>query len=254
MTIAVGNAIAGHPSADIDTIMADVAGNFIEWAHSPENNRAPGATCMEGVRNLERGEPWRTAGVPSRAGCGAAMRALIGYLYANDPDRLYEVAEASAIATHRHPLAVSSAVAAAYMIKLGLEGVSPLDMIEPTISFIPDCPAELSRLLRLVRDVVDFQDEELAKDILGQGWLGHEAVALSLYCAARYPDSWVDTVRCGAPELNDPCISGGIQAARLGITAIPTPWIERLERREELFALADKINLAKTVRKVTSTF
>lgn len=251
MTIAAGEAIARYPWSDLDVVMGEMAQRFIAWARSPDNNRAPGMTCMKGVRNLETGTPWRLAGIEESAGCGAAMRvALIGYLYSDQPLRLIEVAEASAVLTHRHPLGVAPAIGAAYMIKLALEDYSPLEMIEPTVEAIPECPPEFSDKLRAIPALVELSDEDLAKDFLGQGWVGHEAVALALYCAARYPTSWIGAVRCGANSPGDSdsiaCIAGGIQAARLGIRSIPEDWIARLERRDEILELSRRINGAKT--------
>ncbi|MBA3533961.1 MAG: ADP-ribosylglycohydrolase family protein, partial [Ardenticatenales bacterium] len=170
-------------------------------------------------------------------------------LYQHDPMRLYEVAHATGIATHRHPTADASAIGAAYLVKLALDGYSPLDMIEPTIRFLKELSVEFDSKLRQVREVVHWEDEEAALAALGEGGMAEEAVALALYCCARYPKDWVATVRRGANSSGDSdsvaSIAGGIQAARLGVASLPQSWIERVERRDEIMQLADDLAQAK---------
>src|SRR5690242_21080270 len=46
MTIAVARALvrAGHD--DLDRLMQTMGEEFVAWSRSPENNRAPGGTCL----------------------------------------------------------------------------------------------------------------------------------------------------------------------------------------------------------------
>ena len=114
MSIAVANALIATPiEYDLEKTMALVRGEFITWLNSPDNNRAPGSTCIQGVENLKMGRDWKKSGVVSR-GCGAAMRtAPIGLVFYNHPEKLVEIAEASSVCTHAHPTAVASGVATA---------------------------------------------------------------------------------------------------------------------------------------------
>ncbi len=252
MTLAIVRALLKHPDGAIEPLMGEVVQEFIEWAHSPENNRAPGNTCMAAIRNLEEGSGWKHAGIAHSKGCGSAMRvAPIGYLYQHHPERLRDVAHATGIATHRHPTGDAAAIAAAYLVKLALDGYTPLEMIEPTITFIEGISVngEAEAKLRQVAAVASWADEEAALEALGRGWVGEEAVALALYCCARYPDDWVATVRRGANTNGDSdsiaSIAGGIQAARLDINAIPADWIARVEKRDMLASYADQLAAAK---------
>lgn len=252
MTLAIAYALVQHPASPLEMLMHDVVAHFIEWKNSPDNDRAPGNTCIAAVAEMERGVPWRQAGIEHAKGCGSAMRvAPIGYLYQFDPDSLYEVAHATGIATHRHPTADAATVAAAYLVKLGLDGYAPLDMIDPTLEFVADISPEFDTKLNQVREVVTWPDEEAALAALGDGWVAEEAVALALYCCARYPNDWVGTVRRGANSSGDSdsvaCIAGGIQAARLGLSALPPRWLDRLERRDEMRQLADDLARARAM-------
>ena len=103
MSIAVAEALIRAGDQDVGTIMEAIRDEFIKWRHSPENDRAPGNTCLESIRNMEHGVDWAESGVADSKGCGSAMRvAPIGYLYQHDPEKLKEVARASGICTHGH--------------------------------------------------------------------------------------------------------------------------------------------------------
>ena len=118
MSIAIAEALIKSGEKDIEEIMAAVKEEFIKWLHSPENNRAPGRTCLSGVENMEKGRHWSESGIAGSKGCGSAMRAApIGYLYQHDPERLKEVAHASGICTHGHPTADAACIGAAFGIK-----------------------------------------------------------------------------------------------------------------------------------------
>ena len=45
--------------ADLDTQMNAVGMRFVEWLNSPDNDRAPGTTCIAGVERFEAGMDWR---------------------------------------------------------------------------------------------------------------------------------------------------------------------------------------------------
>jgi ADP-ribosylglycohydrolase len=106
--------------------MEAVKEEFVKWRRSPENNRAPGNTCLSGVAAMERGVHWAESGVADSKGCGSAMRvATIGYFYQHDPEKLKQVARASGLCTHGHRTAVAASIGAAYLVKLALDGTDP---------------------------------------------------------------------------------------------------------------------------------
>lgn len=250
MTIAVARALIAHHDRDIPTLMTRMSEEFVEWGFSSENNRAPGTSCMQGVRQLAAGALWSDAGGLQATGCGSAMRAApIGFVYQNSPEMLRCVAIASSLPTHRHPSAIASAVAAAYLIKLALDDVPVAELTSRTRSFIGGMSPELDAAFDTMERVLSWSDEVAAMDEIGGGWVGYEAVPLALYCVLRYPDSWVDTVRRGANFAGDSdsiaSIAGGIQAIRLGRQSIPEDWLQHLERREELEALGVGLAMAR---------
>ena len=250
MSIAIAEALIIVGDRDIETIMAAVKDEFIKWYHSPENNRAPGRTCLIGVENMERGQHWSTSGVARSKGCGSAMRAApIGYLYQHNPEKLKEVAHASGICTHGHPTGDAACIGAAYLVKLALDGIQPDRMISELLDFTAGISDEFDRAILKVEECLNWEDEEKALDHLGKGWIGEEAVALALYCFLRYPYDYRKVVLRGANTNGDSdsiaCIAGSISGAFLGIKAIPQEWIKKIEKTEYLDKLSDRLSEKK---------
>src|SRR5579859_2791815 len=130
MSIAAARALirAGH--GGLERLMETLAEEFVAWAQSPENDRAPGAACMGGCQALATGATWREAGVAHSKGCGAAMRAApFGLYFGANPDALIRSAAAQSCLTHRHPTGIASSVAAAAAVAHALRSRSLDDMV-----------------------------------------------------------------------------------------------------------------------------
>jgi ADP-ribosylglycohydrolase len=235
----------------VDVQMQAVGSRFIEWLHSRDNNRAPGHTCIQGVQKFEAGASWSESGLAGSKGCGSAMRvAAIGCLYQHDEERLREISIASGLITHRHPTAIAASVAAAYAIKLALDGVAVSQFLPRIMAFTDGLSDELDAALYGVGHAGAWADEERALDHIGQGWTGEEAVALAFYCVIRYPDDYAACVRRAANTEGDSdsiaCIAGGILGARLGLDAVPADWRERCENKDYLDDLAARMAAARS--------
>lgn len=233
--------------APIDDRMDAIGKRFLEWKHSPSNNRAPGGTVMRSLAVYERGKPWRESGDINSKGSGTAMRAAgIGYLYRHDDAALYEMAKMSSLITHRHPAAIAAAIAAAYLVKLALTGAHTNQYLRRTMLFCDRISDDFDAAMLRVGHVLGWADEEAALRHIGEGWVGEEAVALAIYCVLRYEDDYVACMRRAANTSGDSdtigCIAGSIMGARLGSTdGIPADWIERCENREGLLNLARRM-------------
>jgi len=247
MSLAIAEALVKAGEKGIEEIMEAVREEFIKWAHSPDtSSRAPGRTCLRGVANMESGIHWTRSGIPESKGCGSAMRAgPIGYVYQHDPEKLREVAHATGICTHGHPTADAACIGAAYLVKLALDGVEPSRMIRELLQFTRGISDEWEQAIAGVEKCLDWEDEEEALEYLGEGWTGEEAVALSLFCLLKYPDSYKKVAIRGANTNGDSdsiaCIAGSISGAFLGIDAIPERWIKNIERSEYLNDIAVRL-------------
>ncbi len=249
-TAAIAEALIEAGDMDIDKLMAAVTRYLIAWSNSPDNDRAPGHTVTEAIRTLEAGVSWREAGVANAKGNGSAVRmAPVGYLYQHDGQRLREVAHAVGIATHAHPAADAAAVAAAYLVKLALDGAPPENYIRETLDFVGGISDEFDEAMLRIGHVTEWTDEFAALNHIGSGWIAPEAVAMAVYCAIRYKDDYVGAVRraVNIPGDSDSvgCITGGLVAARLGLQAIPSDWIPRLENVGHLTDLANRLAARK---------
>jgi len=248
MSVAIAEALVTAGDKDIELIMEAVREEFIKWSHLPETyKKAPGNTCLKGVANMEGGVHWTKSGILNSKGCGSAMRsAPVGYLYQHDPDKLKEVAHATGICTHGHPAGDAACIGAAYLVKLGLDGVSPEKMIAQLFTFTAGVSAEFNQIISKVEKCLGWEDlpstdspiPEFAASpvpsLLGEGWVGEEAVALALYCFLRNTDSYEKVVIRGANTNGDSdsiaCIAGSISGAYLGIDAIPPEWVRKIEK------------------------
>jgi len=257
MIIAIAEALIKAGDKDVYTIMAVIKDEFVKWLHSPENNRAPGNACLTGVSNMERGMHWTESGVARSKGCGTAMRAApIGYLYQHDPEKLREVAHATGVCTHGHPTADAACIGAAYLVKLALDGVKPENMIPKLLQFTEGISSEFDDAIKKVGECImqesslpsypvhPFADSPIPA-VLGEGWIGEEAVALALYCFLKCPDDYEKVVIRGANTNGDSdsiaCIGGSISGARLGIDATPNKWVKTIEKSEYLDDVAVRL-------------
>jgi ADP-ribosylglycohydrolase len=269
MAIAVTRALVRAGRADLDTLMTLMGTEFVAWARSPDNDRAPGGACLRGCRELEARVPWRTAGVRDSKGCGAAMRAApIGLYFHDDLDALVRVAAAQSALTHRHPTGIASSVAAAAPVayavrerkldgmldftralveKVGTELLLEVGCDEPTAESIGN--REMLAILERTASCLDVESDDPCA-LLGEAWIGEEAVATALWCVMRANGDYRDAVRRGATSSGDSdsiaCIAGSIAGALVGEAGLPAPWVVGVEKSAVLIALADALVLAKS--------
>ena len=236
MSLAVARALlACGREADLETVMRAVAREFVAWSDSPDNDRAPGQTCMTGCANLRRGVPWREAGVAASKGCGSAMRvAAVGLFYHDDLERLAEVARASSLPTHGHPAALEGAAAAALMVALALRGLEPAAIHAEILARCSGRSADFDACLARVPGLLDRPPAEvLSEGGLGEAWVAEEAVASALYCFWRHPDDFsaavLEAVNTDGDSDSIAAITGSVLGARLGQEGIPAAWIEQVE-------------------------
>lgn len=262
MTIALAEGLldASDKGADLaekGQVMPHVAKRFVEWAFSPENNRAPGTTCMAGCRALRDGKLWTESGVRDSKGCGSAMRSSpIGLAY-DAHHTIEEMARASSIVTHGHQAAQDAAHVAALSVHLLLEGVEP--EMAMAITWKECCRDKrttflMSQVLELVGRTVRGKIEPhdvMTHEYLGESWTGDEAVASAWYCfllAVKRDEGYVETVRYGANTVGDSdsiaAIAGSFAGAFWGLggdKGVPESWVERVENNDGLIQLAERL-------------
>jgi ADP-ribosylglycohydrolase len=272
MMLAVGEALlaAGRLTpAGLEPVLRQA---FLAWAISPENNRAPGMTCLRACGDLADGRPWQQASQPQSKGCGANMRVTPVGLVPGLTDRQRSgAAQLQAGLTHGHPTGLAASELTAFAVLWLRDGLAPGDLLSrlrahcadqrqayhedwlgdlwrrseaPTPEqFIAEgwdeCAAALDVVAAALRRGRFRGDPCLAT---GAGWIAEEALATALYCYLISPDEPVAVLGRGAASSGDSdsiaCLAGGFAGAALGLAAWPAAWQEQIEYADRLHALA----------------
>ncbi|MFD5746957.1 ADP-ribosylglycohydrolase family protein [Streptomyces sp. NPDC127033] len=248
-----------------------VRDEFVDWYHSPDNNRAPGATCMRACMLLDSERPWQRASQIHSKGCGANMRvAPIGLVPGLSDEQRAGAAQLQAALTHGHPTALAASDLTARAVYLLSHGGEPGALMGQLRSYAyenrehyrqrwlgdlwtyaadaspeefiargwDDCLEVLERLQQALRSPSPETDPCLAT---GDGWIAEEALATGLLCFLLFPSDPVTAVRRAACTRGDSdsiaCLTGAFAGAYLGAGAWPKEWAERIEYRSDLMSL-----------------
>jgi ADP-ribosylglycohydrolase len=273
MALAVGEGIlaaGAFTPSELEPAWRDA---FVAWASSPDNNRAPGMTCLRAVGELAEGRSWIEASQIGSKGCGANMRvAPVALVPGLSDDDLAGAAQLQAGLTHGHPTGLAASELTAYAIKLLRDGLAPSDLVvalrarsaqQRTVyrgdwlsdlwkrssarsgeEFIAlgwdECAAVLDRVASALAAGEFAGDPCLAT---GAGWVAEEALATALYCYLISPDDPVSVVARGAASSGDSdsiaCLAGSFAGAALGMSAWPASWRDQIEYRDRLTRLGD---------------
>lgn len=252
MSLAIARAllksdISEYELDPLDEIMEHISDEFTKWLRDPENNRAPGNTCIRGCKELEKGVHWKKSGDKNSKGCGAAMRtAPIGLIFHDNLETLTEVAYHSSECTHAHPTGIAAGIATAYLTALAVNGVDHNKWIEKLLELpILKENGEFAGKIRQVEKVLPYENHFNAMLELGEGWVGEQAVALALYCVLKNPHNYGRTIWMGANSNGDSdsiaCIAGAISGAYNGIKSIPEKFVKEVENSEYLREIAEAL-------------
>jgi ADP-ribosylglycohydrolase len=273
MTLAVGWALLDVPTPQVDLLERALRTRFLEWAASPDNNRAPGMTCLRACGELAGGGPWQQATVAGSKGCGANMRvAPVGLVPGYDDDTFAGIAQLQAALTHGHPTALAASELTAYAVRVLRQDADPKKLpaimrarcdaqrntyrhewlgplwqragAESASEFIArgwdECLHAVDRLDIALALTDDGQD---ACRITGEGWVAEEALATALLCAVRHRDDPVAALARAARTSGDSdsiaCLAGAFIGAHHGMSAWPPAWRHRIEYADQLQVLGD---------------
>ena len=200
-----------------------------------------GMSYSEAARSLFGGE--------GSFGNGAAMRiAPVGLFFRNSPD-LYEQAHASATVTHTHPIGVDGAAvlawAVAQAVKLAPQEPFPF---EPFFQGLIDCARtpEIRDKIVLVRTLIakEVPPPDAARR-LGRSVAVHESLPFAIYAFLRHPQSFEGCLFCAILHGGDRDTLGAmacaVSGAYLGVEAIPQAWREKIENRQHIEDLANRL-------------
>lgn len=274
MALAVGEALCKIDSNHLSVTALEnpLKKAFIEWLRSPDNNRAPGMTCLRACEDLEKGVPWLQATRKNSKGCGANMRvATVGLLPSSvNIHTRAAVAQFQAALTHGHPTALAASDLTAWAIFLLVSGEKPQklpvllrdyalsqrniyhgdwlsSLWERAYSDTPE--AFISRGWDECLEVLDKLDAALVNpdyatdpcQATGEGWIAEEALATGLLCFLLYPEEPRKAIQRAAVTCGDSdsiaCLTGAFAGAYLGMDGWPEDWVSRIEYRDRLDTL-----------------
>jgi len=280
MAIAVVTAL-DHP----DGFEHGVVAEFLRWLDDPDNDRAPGTTCLSALRGLKGRvvTDWPATTVAGSKGCGTVMRVPWLGLLPWSEDELVQAAMLQAAVTHGHPTGVVASVLTA-LITRDLRAGAVADLAEittkrcadletaPDLSILRGLPArvsgtaqdywhqgvvETSAAVRRFTDALPgFAKDPWAIDpctLTGEGWIAEEALATALLVTAAVEDP-VEVLRRAVVTAGDSdslaTLVGAFAGAALG-DVWPPEWADRLEPRyrAELGAVAEKLTAEAAARR-----
>lgn len=276
MALAVGDALLAAPRPYApESLAAELVRTFIDWYNHPDNDRAPGNTCLQACERLLQGQSWDQASDIGSKGCGANMRVMpVGLLNVDETARA-QIAQLQAAITHGHPTALAASDLTAFVIADLASGGSPDDLPQRVRWYInaqrdvyhgdwlgdlwqraymmptarhyiaqgwDDCLEVLNRLDRALIVIDRDSDPCLAT---GAGWIAEEAFATGLLCFLMYPDDPPAAIHRAAATSGDSdsiaAIAGAFAGASCGLDAWPQDWLDRIEYRDHLHAMSDSL-------------
>lgn len=211
--------------------------------------RAPGNTCLTSLTAMAKlGEP----ALNDSKGCGAVMRMHPVGLYAwskgfNAPGTL-ALANRLGGLTHGHVSGYLSGGAMAVMVRSLLNGFSLRDAAYQATMELESCEGS-AETIEAINQALELADTDTptaqAIRILGEGWVGEEALAVALYCALKAGD-FKEGVLMAANHSGDSDSTASIAGALLGLIhgdqGIPAAWLNGLELRDTIAQLADQLH------------
>lgn len=239
MALGVAESLTARRGLDPGHMAGTFARNF-----NPARGYGPGTTAV--LNLIQRGVPWdranRAVFPEGSFGNGAAMRAApIGLFCWKDPVRLKEVTFGASAVTHDHPLAKEGALLITHAVALILQDKPPGEILDalmgvPEIKEYKDKLHSVGRLLKA--------DEDTGEVIhsLGHGIEALESAPTAIYAFLRYGSDYLETIEfclsLGGDTDTISAMAGALAGAYLGRGGLPSEFLERLEDRGRIEALA----------------
>jgi ADP-ribosylglycohydrolase len=273
MALAVADALTVPEALTAASFEPPLRGRFLQWWQSPENDRAPGNTCLAACAALATGRPWADATVMGSKGCGANMRVTpVALVPGLDDDTRAGAAQLQAALTHGHPTALAASELTMFAVRWLLDGAALAEL--PRLlrarcasqarvyreDWLDDLWAHsheaspgdwISRGWAECELVLDHLDAALVTPdrdrdpclSTGAGWIAEEALATAVHCALLFPDDPVSALSRAAVTSGDSdsiaALAGAFVGAAHGMSAWPAGWATRIEYRDDLTRFAE---------------
>lgn len=204
--------------------------------------RSPGNSCLSALLSSEMGTIYKP--INNSKGCGGIMRmAPVGLAFpakgasAYYGEQAFNVGCELAALTHGHPTGYLAAGSFAALIAFLIYGMGLEEAISKVCEILKRKEGH-EELLESIEGIVDLSetvscDPEMMVELLGEGWVAEEALAISLYCALRFKEDFSAGVLAAINHSGDSdstgAITGNILGVIHGIKGIPEKWITNLK-------------------------
>lgn len=227
----------------------DIASRFVDWYTS--NPPDIGNTTRYALQQLASGVPWQEAGEqthvamrPRDASNGSVMRAApVALLTRGDAAANAAYSADSSRITHANPLCIEACVALNAAIAALLDDPD-IDVLQAA-SFATthaEVRAAFAGVHGATSETLDAGGYVLST-LRSAFW--------AVTAQSSLEDAVIAAVNLGEDADTTGAVAGALAGARWGMDAIPTRWLEVLDRREEIEALADGL-LTLSLRRTTS--
>ena len=232
---------------------AHMAKRFVKnYCEEPWRGYGPGPPRV--FRMLKGGQPWDRAASAlyggGSFGNGSAMRvAPVGLFLWDRPVELREVAHLSSLITHSHALGMEGAAVQAKAVALAVAESPGRDLdAESFATKLLDVAShdEFGAKVGAFTTLLERADDRPAVvRALGHGIEAFNSVPTAIFCFLSHPRDFAATVvyavGLGGDTDTIASMAGAIAGAYLGLDALPAPWLARLENRDYLTGLGERL-------------
>jgi ADP-ribosylglycohydrolase len=217
--------------------------NWLRTQSDPHQHRAPGGTCLSALSSGKMGTIENK--LTNSKGCGGVMRVAPAGLVFSTKTALRCGAEFAAI-THGHPSGYLSAGFLAELISHLINGKGLDESLDSSINTLIgyDGHEETLRKVLQARDLAK-NNAAYGIDAIGEGWIGEEALGIAIYCSLRFRNDFKAGILAAVNHSGDSdstgSITGAILGTLLGVQAIPTEWVNKVENSHYLKTLAKSL-------------
>lgn len=214
-------------------------------------SREPGRSCLQTIAFGKYGT--LNQPVNHSKGCGGVMRvAPVGLLNTISVRETIDLGVDIAALTHGHPLSSISAGFMAGLIRLALVGETLRPALSQVMRLINEKFSDCSQLITFqqkikegIRLTASNTSDRQNISQLGGGWVAEETLAIALYSALKYNNDPQRAVEVAVNHDGDSdstgALTGQILGAFFGDEWLPVTFIERLDAKEAVANIADKL-------------
>jgi ADP-ribosylglycohydrolase len=209
--------------------------------------RAPGATCIAALSSKTSIDDLYASN--NSKGCGGVMRSAPVGLMFDSLQYTFDVAGNLARLTHGHPVSTAASGVMAALVRLLVNGKDLPEALAVAKSLLDTQADGVQAVMDALTHAEGLAGSPVASADaiarLGRGWVAEEALAIAVYACLRaqtLEEALILAVNHSGDSDSTGAIAGNLMGAWRGVDAIPRRWLERLELRDAIEAVADDLH------------